>query len=815
MAGNRKVVSFFLASPGDLIPERKIAKQVADELNSMLSIKFNIHIELVGWEDTVSSAGRPQEIINRDLDRCDVFIGLVWKRWGSAPDNESKYQSGFEEEFTIATTGNKQKRKPLISLFFKKVDAPAMSDPGEQLQRVMKFRKSIIENKSLLFQDFENLDEFEGIIRKCISNYVFDHIDLNDNHPQATHTPEAEIEKSSSEKINENFDQAPIRGQSANFIQSILRRNGDASSNAKLEPFEVARLRLISNGLGDSLNDVIYLGPHDCNLIYKNKDGCVFDKHEVLGLLQSGAKNLQYQNIPLWFWLKHPKNELYHLAFLTLTIPDDGHAIVNSILDVMALTETEIKEDDFLKRENYLNLWFSEKKNPSVKNAALRYLCVMGVVEDLDTIHKEIIKNDSQTITLANEAYITIKLRIGVGSALKAIAELQPATLSAELVGRIFFNHSHISSDELDAAMTNRNKLVRERSIELLILRGLLANNLVEAVQQDPEPSVRGLAIKSLLNQGASLSEDEAKAIIMKDRSKPTTEEDAVWVKYQPLVLSAMDSDELERRTLKNLPLIPDTYIELCRRNIETSRHDLTRNLLDRFEAFYSERIVVWAESAGGASVDIIKQFDSIKNHIIGKFVRKSLTVLIETKSKKDVAVVRASLSDPTVVPIVADLEYLYQFGEWQDIPLVMSLVDRFKLDDSGSLLSGFGIPRNAQALAVKILLKLGKNRLADILKLECSLRVKRHLICSINDKEFVSIDDDVILSVLQDSDDEVRKNCALKCAKTYSKNRLSSLLDRYNEEEQSFYNVIYWLDFGLYGSRGQVRNVCRKTFIL
>ncbi|WWG64146.1 hypothetical protein VRB21_12685 [Pseudomonas poae] len=106
-------------------------------------------------------------------------------------------------------------------------------------------------------------------------------------------------------------------------------------------------------------------------------------------------------------------------------------------------------------------------------------------MEDLDAIHKEIIKNDSQTITLANEAYITIKLRIGVGSALKAIAELQPATLSEELVGRIFFNHSHISSVELDAAMTNRNKLVRERSIELLILRGLLANNLVEAVQRD------------------------------------------------------------------------------------------------------------------------------------------------------------------------------------------------------------------------------------------------------------------------------------------------------------------------------------------
>lgn len=815
MAGNRKVVSFFLASPGDLIPERKVAKKVVDELNAMFSLKLNVHIELVGWEDTVSSAGRPQEIINRDLDRCDVFIGLVWKRWGSAPDNESKYQSGFEEEFTIATAGHAEKRKPLISLFFKKVDAPAMSDPGEQLQRVIKFRKGIIANKSLLFQDFESPEDFESLIRKCISNYVFEYIELNDNHLQATHTPEAGAGHSKGETNQENFDRAPIRGQSANFIQSILRRNGDSSNNARLEPFEVARLRLISIGLGDGQNDSVYLGPHDSNLIYKNKNGCVFDNHELLGLLQCGAKSLQYQNAPLWYWLKHPKSELYHLAFLTLTINEDGHSIITSILDVMTLTETEIKEDEYLKRKNYLNIWFAEKNNSSVKNAALRYLCVMGNVQDLDVIHDEIVKSDSQTIAMANEAYITIKLRVGVGSALQAIKDLQPATLSEELVGQVFLNHSHISSEELYEAMGNRNKFVRERSIELLILRELLASPLVETVQQDPEPIVRGLAVKCLLKQGASLSEDEAKAIIMKDRSKSTTEEDGVWEKYQPMVLATIDSDELERKSVRNLPLIPDSYIELCRRNVDAWRPELTNNLHDKFERFYAEKIVSWGDVANGTSGDFIKQFESIKVIIMERLVRKTLTVIVEKKSKKDIAVVRFALSDSTVIPKVQDLEYLYLFGEWQDIPLVMELVDRFRFSESKTLLGGYGIPREAQALAVQIILKLGKNRLADVLNLECPVRLKRHLICSVKDKEFVSIGNDAILGVLQDADEEVRKNCSLKCAKTYSKGRLSSLLEMYNEEEQSFYNVIHWLDFGLYASREQIRNVCKKTFIV
>ncbi|MFJ2319400.1 DUF4062 domain-containing protein [Pseudomonas sp. NPDC087817] len=809
------MISFFLASPGDLFLERKVAKQVADELNSMLSLKLNVHIELVGWEDTVSSAGRPQEIINRDLERCDVFIGILWKRWGSAPDNESKYESGFEEEFAIATTGHRNCKKPLISLFFKKIDTLALSDPGQQLQKVVNFRKKIIEDKALLFQEFENEKDFEGIIRKCISNYVLEHVDLIDSQPQAAHAPDVEVESSKSDKNRETFDFSPIQGESANFIQSILHRSGDASKRAKLEPFEVARLRLIANGLGDGQNDNSYLGTHDANLIYRNKDSCELDEQELLGLLHSSARNLKYENIPIWYWLQHPINKHYSLSFLTLTIPEGGHSIVSSILDLMTITGTKLTSHEFVTRREFVDAWLSDRFTSSVKNSALRYLGENGVEDDLDEIHKEINKNDSQTIASAQEAYVSIKLRVGLNSGLEAVNYLQPAGLGEGLINSIFENHSHIGTEILIKTLENRNRAVRTKAAEILIVRDLFSTNLIETIQQDSEPSVRALAIPALLKQGAILSDDEAKAIVMKDPSKPTSEETLAWSKFQSRVLALMDSAELERRMHRLLPINSDAYIELARRRIDVHRPELTKNLLDKYEGFYKKHMRLWAEARNDDPNTTLKQFDDLKQYIISRFIREALTLLVEKKSKKDLAVIRLSLTDASVLPIEADLEYFYLFGEWQDVLLVIDLFKRFgKTSSSSSLLGGGEVSKAVQSLAVRTVLKLGKNRLADVLALDCPSVIRRNIISSIKEKEFTSLGDDVVLEMLNNDDPQVRKYCALKCAKAYSRTRLVAMFNRCNRADQVYYNVIHWLDFGLYGSKEQINNAFRKVCI-
>jgi len=96
----KKTLTIFLASPGDLETERRVTHEVVDEINKSFCRTLNVSIDLLGWEDTLPGYGRPQEQINHDLDKCQLFIGMLWERWGALPGDQ--YSSGFEEEFERA-----------------------------------------------------------------------------------------------------------------------------------------------------------------------------------------------------------------------------------------------------------------------------------------------------------------------------------------------------------------------------------------------------------------------------------------------------------------------------------------------------------------------------------------------------------------------------------------------------------------------------------------------------------------------------------------------------------------------------------------
>jgi hypothetical protein len=50
----------------------------------------------VGWEDTLGGIGRPQALINKDLEACDYAVFVLHDRWGSPTG--SGYSSGTEED---------------------------------------------------------------------------------------------------------------------------------------------------------------------------------------------------------------------------------------------------------------------------------------------------------------------------------------------------------------------------------------------------------------------------------------------------------------------------------------------------------------------------------------------------------------------------------------------------------------------------------------------------------------------------------------------------------------------------------------------
>lgn len=169
----------FIATPGGLHPERKAFRATLYDYNETDAIQRGVLFIPVGWEDTLAGAGRPQGIIDEDLTFCDYFVLVIWDRWGTPPDlvHKTTYTSGTQEEFSLAEECYKDPAKPMRQLvaFFKAVEPSKLSDPGEQLTKVLEFKKDLESSKRLLFSTFDELASFEQQLRRHLAKWVREH----------------------------------------------------------------------------------------------------------------------------------------------------------------------------------------------------------------------------------------------------------------------------------------------------------------------------------------------------------------------------------------------------------------------------------------------------------------------------------------------------------------------------------------------------------------------------------------------------------------------------------------------------------------
>src|SRR6185503_17165509 len=98
-----RAVRVFVASPSDVSAERNALSSIVQEINQTVAAiapEKGIRLELVRWETHASpAAGRPQGVINDQIGEYDIFVGIMWRRFGT-PTAEAG--SGTEEEFNRA-----------------------------------------------------------------------------------------------------------------------------------------------------------------------------------------------------------------------------------------------------------------------------------------------------------------------------------------------------------------------------------------------------------------------------------------------------------------------------------------------------------------------------------------------------------------------------------------------------------------------------------------------------------------------------------------------------------------------------------------
>jgi hypothetical protein len=191
--GRPEEISVFIASPGDLAPERKVFKDTIDSLNGGFADGAGVRFIPLGWEDVLAETGlRTQSVINEDIERCDVFFLALHRRWGQ-PAPDSKYSSYTEEEFQLALKLWKKTKSPQVFVFFKSVDSASVADPGVELAKVLAFRKSLEAGRHTLIRTFNSETDFGSEVDRHLRAVARGDLQQLDHERRPVEFPQGEV----------------------------------------------------------------------------------------------------------------------------------------------------------------------------------------------------------------------------------------------------------------------------------------------------------------------------------------------------------------------------------------------------------------------------------------------------------------------------------------------------------------------------------------------------------------------------------------------------------------------------------------------
>lgn len=257
----------FIASPGDLSDERAILRSLEADLNSKFA-HANIRVRMTGWEERPPAYGRPQSQINPMVDACDVFIGLLRRKWGS---HTGTHNSGFGEEFERALERRQESGiSPEISLFFASLSQDEIDDAGPELTRVLTFQERVRAERIGIYRKFAGPNDLGKQVEDLLERHLIDLV-ISQSASHAPAGPESlpeEIDGPASGEVEEGSTAA--QEDNARYqLSTMLGTLQDLLSDREPEPpLDNDRLELIGTALG---RDRPVLGTHLANRLYQRR----------------------------------------------------------------------------------------------------------------------------------------------------------------------------------------------------------------------------------------------------------------------------------------------------------------------------------------------------------------------------------------------------------------------------------------------------------------------------------------------------------------------------------------------------------------
>jgi hypothetical protein len=512
-----KLFRVFIASPGDLGDERRALREVVEKINGIFSKETEWRIELLGWEDTSPGAGRPQELINADLEKADLFIGCLWQRWGSSSGSDGK--TGFEEEFDRSVERRAKSGSPEIWLFFKDVDAVTRSDPGPQLQKVLAFRTRETEAKRLLFKEFCDVAAWREMLSDLLQRHMLRLVTArlaSAGGVQSTGTPQSKVE--TSEAAAESPQSQGKRASAFASLAGILKQAEEKVRLAKLAvldrsealaPPEAIRLLLFAASNYDWNAQHVQLGSHEMNSVYYHRTALDTTTLERIFLLRTILLDGSLTK-PGWFWINKwnvpPSTWLAWFASF-----DSEEAMRETALDLA----TRIGFPLYKRKKNAESpiARLLVDQAASVRLAALKHLAVVGRPADLPAAERLLQDENKEVRTQAERTARLVRLRADPDAETKKSIEQRDA-FDDEISAAVARNADRIADVTLVLALGHPSGALKAVASKELLKRGRILPELALVMCADEAKAVKECGFLAQVAQGRLLDVSKVRAAL-------------------------------------------------------------------------------------------------------------------------------------------------------------------------------------------------------------------------------------------------------------------------------------------------------------
>ena len=159
------VYRILIASPNDVIAERKIIQEIISSWNATYFSKMKVLLLPVMWEKHLAQemSGLPKVALNLQIAKdCDILIGAFWTRIGT--------DTGFAESRTIEEIKEFLKAGKPVMIYFSSVPVVPSSVDLKQYEKLMKFMDDCL-NQGLV-ERYDSILDFREKLSKQIASKI-------------------------------------------------------------------------------------------------------------------------------------------------------------------------------------------------------------------------------------------------------------------------------------------------------------------------------------------------------------------------------------------------------------------------------------------------------------------------------------------------------------------------------------------------------------------------------------------------------------------------------------------------------------------